>query len=49
VLRRFAERVPPVICLSVHPREAGFAPPETVAYLMKPVKSARLGAALASA
>jgi hypothetical protein len=38
--------VPPVVCLSVHPREAGFAPPETVEYLMKPIKKARLAAAL---
>jgi CheY-like chemotaxis protein len=45
-LRRFARRVPPVVCLSVHPREAGFAPPETVAYLMKPIRKARLAAAL---
>lgn len=43
--RRFARRVP-IVCLSIHPREAGYAPPETVAYLMKPVKSARLGATL---
>jgi CheY-like chemotaxis protein len=46
-LRRFARRVPPIVCLSIHPREDGLAPPETVAYLMKPVKQARLAAVLA--
>lgn len=45
-LRRFAQRVPPVVCLSTHPREAGLAPPETVAYLLKPIKKARLAAVL---
>lgn len=49
MLRRFKQRVPPIVCLSIHPREAGLAPPETVAYLLKPAKSARLGAALAGA
>ncbi len=44
-LRRFARRIP-VVCLSIHPREAGFEPPDTVAYLMKPIKKARLAAAL---
>jgi DNA-binding response OmpR family regulator len=47
VLQRFTRRVPPVVCVSIHPREAGYAPPETVAYLMKPLKAARLAAALA--
>ena len=45
-LRRFGDVVPPVVCLSVHPPEAELAPPETVAYLMKPVRRARLDAAL---
>lgn len=45
-LRRFARRVPPVVCLSIHPREAGYEPPGTVAYLMKPIRKARLAAAL---
>lgn len=45
-LRRFGSGVPPVICLSVHPPEEQLAPPETVAYLMKPVRRERLGAAL---
>ena len=44
-LRRFTRRVP-VVCLSIKPREHGLAPPETVAYLMKPIKKARLAAAL---
>lgn len=39
----------PVVCLSIYPPEAGLAPADTVAYLMKPTKSARLGAALAGA
>jgi hypothetical protein len=49
VLRRFRRRVPPVICLSIYPREDVDAPPETVEYLQKPTTTARLGAALAGA
>jgi CheY-like chemotaxis protein len=48
-LLRFGGSMPPVVCLSVHPREDGLEPPETVAYLMKPVGRAQLGAALAGA
>ena len=48
-LRRFRNGVPPVVCLSVHPPEERLAPPETVAYLMKPVRRERLGAALSRA
>jgi hypothetical protein len=48
VLRRFRRRVPPVICLSIYPREAVDAPHETVAFLQKPTSSAQLGAALAA-
>jgi superfamily II DNA or RNA helicase len=47
VLRRFRRRIPPVICLSIYPRESVDAPAETVAYLLKPTSSAKLGAALA--
>jgi CheY-like chemotaxis protein len=49
LLRRFAHAMPPVVCLSIHPPESGLAPPNTVAYLMKPARSARLGSALALA
>jgi len=45
-LRRFGDVVPPVVCLSVHPPEEELAPPETVAYLTKPVRRAWLDAAL---
>ena len=46
ILHRFGDDVPPVVCLSVYPREAGLAPPESVAYLVKPSSSAALGDAL---
>lgn len=46
-LERFGEDVPPIVCVSIHPPEAGLAPPQTVHYLEKPVSTARLGAALA--
>jgi hypothetical protein len=34
------------VCLRVYPREAGLAPPESVAYLVKPSSTAALGDAL---
>ena len=46
LLHRFGDDVPPVVCLSVYPREAGLAPPESVAYLVKPSSTAALGHAL---
>jgi DNA-binding response OmpR family regulator len=46
LLRRFGEAVPPVICLSIYPREAGLEPPGSFAYLVKPSSRAQLGAAL---
>ena len=46
LLHRFGDDVPPVICLSVYPREAGLAPPESVAYLVKPSSTTALGVAL---
>lgn len=49
VLHRFRKRVPPVVCLSIYPREAVDAPPETIAYLQKPTTTASLGDALAGA
>jgi len=49
VLRRFWRRVPPVICLSIYPRESVDEPRGTVAFLQKPASAAMLGAALAGA
>ena len=46
ILRRLGKHVPPVVCLSIFPREVGLAPPESVAYLIKPVSLAELGDAL---
>ena len=48
LLCRFGDGVPPVVCLSIYPREAGLAPPESVAYLVKPSSTAALGDALRS-
>lgn len=48
VLRRFGDDAPPVICLSIYPREEGFEPPASVAYLMKPASTAAIGDALRS-
>lgn len=49
ILRGLGDDVPPVVCLSIYPREAGFAPPESVAYLLKPASLSELGAALRDA
>jgi hypothetical protein len=46
LLHRFGDDVPPVVCLSIYPREAGLAPPESVAYLVKPSSPAALDDAL---
>ncbi len=46
VLRRFGDDTPPVICLSIYPPEAGLAPPESVAYLVKPSSRVELADAL---
>jgi hypothetical protein len=46
VLRRFGGDAPPVICLSIYPREEGFEPSATVAYLVKPASTAAIGDAL---
>jgi CheY-like chemotaxis protein len=46
LLKRLGENAPPVVCLSIYPRESGFEPPESVAYLVKPASQAQLGAAL---
>ncbi|HXY81138.1 MAG TPA: hypothetical protein VEH55_07185 [Gaiellaceae bacterium] len=49
ILRRLGDDVPPVVCLSIYPREAGYAPPESVAYLIKPASLGQLGDALRDA
>jgi DNA-binding response OmpR family regulator len=49
VLRGFGADAPPVVCLSVYPREEGLEPSASVAYLMKPVSSSEIGAALRAA
>ena len=46
VLRRFGSETPPVVCLSVYPREEGLEPSASVAYLVKPASSAAIGTAL---
>jgi hypothetical protein len=46
LLHRFGDEVPPVVCLSAYPPEAGLAPPESVAYLVKPSSTAAVGDAL---
>ena len=45
-LGRFGDEVPPVVCLSIYPREANLEPPETVAYLVKPASTKALATAL---
>lgn len=47
LLDRFRGVVPPVVCVSIYPREAGYAPAETVAYLLKPSTPARVARVLA--
>jgi len=47
LLGRFGEAAPPVVCVSIYPPEAGYAPPTTVAYVMKPSSPARLARTLA--
>ena len=49
ILRRLGDDLPPVVCLSIYPREAGYAPPESVAYLIKPASLGQLGDALHAA
>ena len=46
VLRRFGADAPPVVCLSIYPREDGFEPAASVAYLVKPASSSEIGDAL---
>ena len=40
------DEAPPVVRLSIFPREIGLEPPGSVAYLVKPASRAELGAAL---
>ena len=49
ILEQLGDAVPPVVCLSIFPREAGLAPPESVAYLTKPSSLQELAAALRGA
>jgi DNA-binding response OmpR family regulator len=46
VLRRFGVDSPPVICLSIYPREEGLEPAASVAYLVKPASSTEIADAL---
>jgi hypothetical protein len=46
LLRRFGDDAPPVICLSIYPREAGLEPAASVAYLVKPASTTAIGDAL---
>lgn len=46
VLRRFGADAPPVVCLSIYPREEGLEPAASVAYLVKPASSAEIADAL---
>jgi hypothetical protein len=49
VLRRLGDDVPPVVCFSIYSRAAGFEPPQSVAYLLKPASIAAVGNALRGA
>jgi hypothetical protein len=46
VLRRFEADSPPVICLSIYPREKALEPAASVAYLVKPVSSTKIASVL---
>ncbi|HET8527588.1 MAG TPA: hypothetical protein VFL60_01660 [Gaiellaceae bacterium] len=47
LLDGFDGDVPPVVCVSIYPPESGLAPPETVAYVLKPSTPARVARVLA--
>jgi len=49
VVRRLGADAPPVVCLSIYPREDGLEPPASVAYLTKPATSHQIGNALRGA
>jgi DNA-binding response OmpR family regulator len=46
VLRRFGANAPPVICLSIYPREEALDHTASIAYLVKPASSTQIAAAL---
>jgi CheY-like chemotaxis protein len=46
ILRRFGGDAPPVVCLSIYPREQGLEPASSVAYLVKPASPTAIGDAL---
>jgi hypothetical protein len=46
LLTRLGDEAPPVICLSIYPRELGLEPPQSVAYLMKPATTADIAEVL---
>ena len=45
-LRRFGADAPPVVCLSIYPREEGHEPAASVAYLLKPASATEIADAL---
>ena len=45
-LQRFGDDSPPVVCLSIYPREHGLEPSSSVAYLTKPATTAEIADAL---
>lgn len=45
-LQRFGDDAPPVVCLSIYPREHGLEPSSSVAYLTKPATTAEIADAL---
>ncbi len=45
-LRRFGADAPPVVCLSIYPREEGLEPAASVAYLVKPASATEIADAL---
>jgi CheY-like chemotaxis protein len=46
IVRRLGDDAPPVICLSIYPREQGLEPSTSVAYLVKPSSTQAIGDAL---
>jgi CheY-like chemotaxis protein len=46
VLERFGDNAPPVVCLSIYPREHGLEPATSIAYLTKPATAAEIADAL---
>jgi CheY-like chemotaxis protein len=46
IVHRFGDESPPVVCLSIYPREQGLEPAASVAYLVKPASPSAIGDAL---